>query len=256
MGQFAQVDCIEDTGDGKVVHLDRPWAVLPDDSSVITITVMRQNYLCINNSIEDAGVAIQYYGVSINHIAAGNKSTRTGGFWNLGMHYLHFQPAWYCQFLDNEILEGNVYRGSQDSEKLSCEALLGTFGHDADGSTTLALGTVYRRNRLHSNAHIEIAGTNGIGEPYPATRDVIVERNKVKYADIGFKVYDGSSWVLLRENEVEHAHIGLKVDRSSCEWVVSQDNGYKDVIEKEVVVKNIADEEIIAHELKCPPAHN
>ena len=194
MGQFAQVDHV----DGNVVYLDHPWKVLPDKTSIVTITKMQQNYLFVDNEFVDAGVAIQYYGTSINHVASGNKSTRTGGFYNSGRWYRHYQPSWYCQFLDNEILEGNIYRSGANNATLSGEAILGTYGLQQPPNTApLALGAIHRRNQLHSNAHIEITG---VSLTAPGVRDVIIENNIVENSDFGIKFDRGSIKVLQRGN--------------------------------------------------------
>ncbi len=195
MGQFAEVDRIDD----DVVYLDRPWKVPPDEFSVITITMTQQNYLFIDNEFTDAGVALQYYGTSINHVAAGNRSTRTAGFYNSGRWYRHYQPSWYCQFLDNEILEGNFYRGGPNGGKASGEAFIGTWGLQKPPNTVpLALGAVHRRNHLHSNAHLELNG--GGNARAPGVRDVILENNIIEKADIGLKIDAGSIGVLQRGN--------------------------------------------------------
>jgi hypothetical protein len=194
MGQLAQVDHV----DGNVVYMDRPWKVLPDKTSVVTITKMQQNYLFVDNEFVDAGVAIQYYGTSINHVASGNKSTRTGGFYNSGRWYRHYQPSWYCQFLDNEILEGNIYRSGANNAVASGEAILGTLGLQQPPNTApLALGAVHRRNHLYSNAHIEITG---LSQTAPGVRDVIIENNIIENSDFGIKFDRGSIKVLERGN--------------------------------------------------------
>lgn len=186
MGQFAQVQGI----DGKVVHLDRPWRVAPDQTSVLTITSIQQNYLFLDNSFSDAGVALQYYGTSVNHIAAGNKSTRTGGFLNIGTWYHHYQPTWYCQFLGNDILEGNLYRGGPNNATLSGEAVIGTLGWQRPPNTApLALASILRGNDLRSNAHLEVNGGNDAAAP--GVRDVIVENNRVENAEVGLAVSAG-----------------------------------------------------------------
>lgn len=195
MGQFAQVQRI----DGAAITLDRRWKVMPDASSVLSIAAMQQNYLFIDNVFTDAGVALQYYGTSINHVAAGNKSIRTGGFYNTGRWYHHYQPSWYCQFLDNEILEGNVYRSGANNAVLSGEALLGTVGgQKAPNTAPLALATIHRRNHLHSNAHIDLNG--GGNRAAPGIRDVIVENNSVENADTGLSISAGVVGVWERGN--------------------------------------------------------
>jgi len=192
MGQFAQIDHLE----GDIVHLDRPWKVLPNESSIITITMMQQNYLFVDNEFLDAGVAIFYYGTSIGHVAMGNKSLRTGGYCNSGRWYGHFQPSWFCQFLENEIIEGNVYRANDAPQ--SCEAFLATEGMQRPpNATPLALGTIHRRNHLHSNAHMQVTGINPSA---PGVKDVIIENNIVEHADVGLKVDGGCIGVLQRGN--------------------------------------------------------
>lgn len=194
MGQFTQVERIN----GNIVYLDRPWKVTPNATSVISITMMQQNYILLDNEFFDAGVAIQYYGTSINHVAAGNKSIRTAGFHNSGRWYRHYQPSWYCHFLDNEIVEGNFYRGGANNAILSGEAVLATYGYQrAPNTAPLVLGAVHRRNHLYSNAHIEIIGRD---KNNPGTRDVIVENNIIENADIGLLVDGGSVGVLERGN--------------------------------------------------------
>lgn len=206
MGQFAQVQDVK----SGVVHLDRPWAVAPDQTSVVTIAPIQQNYLFIDNTFTDAGVALQYYGTSVNHIAAGNKSTRTAGFLNIGTWYHHYQPSWYCQFLDNEILEGNVYRGGPNNATLSGEAVIGTFAWQRPPSTApLALASVLRRNHLHSNAHLEING--GDNPAAPGVRDVVVENNVVENADVGLLMTAGTAKVWEGGNQFSNVSQAVRI---------------------------------------------
>ena len=131
-------------------------------------------------------------------MAAGNKSTRTGGFYNSGRWYLHYQPSWFCQFLDNDILEGNIYRSGANNATKSGEAILGTLGLQKPPNTApLALGAVHRRNHLHSNSHLEVIGVSNTA---PGVRDVILENNMVEKADIGLKLDGGCIGVLQRGN--------------------------------------------------------
>jgi hypothetical protein len=196
-GQFAQLAEIK----GEVVTLDRKWAVQPDASSVITITPMQQNYLFINNVFSDAGVAIQYYGASVNHVASGNRSERTGGFIASGRWYHHYQPSWYCQFLDNEISDGNVYRGGSNNATFSGEAILAVQGlQKAPNRAPLARGMVLRRNKLLSNAHIQLKGGNDITAA--GVSDVIVENNLVENSDYGIEMDKGLLNVYLKGNRL------------------------------------------------------
>jgi hypothetical protein len=91
--------------DGPTVQVDRPWAVPPDTDSEIGITMFQGGYLVIDNQFTDTG-AVQLYGTSIECVLAQNRGTRMQGFRGLGLWYHGYQPSWFCQFLDNQILEG------------------------------------------------------------------------------------------------------------------------------------------------------
>lgn len=181
---------------GDVVTLERKLAVQPDASSVITITSMQQNYLFINNMFSDAGVAIQYYGSSVNHVAFGNRSERAGGFIASGRWYGHYQPSWYCQFLDNEISDGNVYRSGSTFSGESILAIQGL--QKAPNRAPLARGMVLRRNKLLGNAHIQLSG--GKDAAAPGVSDVIVENNVVENSDFGVEMDQGLLNVYMKGN--------------------------------------------------------
>jgi len=116
------------------------------------------------------------------------------------MWYYQYQPSWYCQFLNNAILEGNNYQGGiGKAAATSREAFLGTLGQQKYTNTTpLALAAVHRRNHLYSNAHLEVIG--GGNRAAPGTRDVIMENNVVENADVGLKVDSGVIGVLEHGN--------------------------------------------------------
>lgn len=191
-GQFSQVSGIK----GDIVMLDRNLAVQADASSVITITPMQKNYLLINNTFSDAGVAIQYYGTSVNHVAVDNRSERAGGFVAVGLHYGAYQPSWYCQYLDNEISDGNVYRSGS---AFSGESILAVQGlQKPPNRSPLARGMVLRGNKLLGNAHIQLKG--GHDATAPGVIDVLVENNVVQNSDFGIEMDQGLFNVYIKGN--------------------------------------------------------
>ncbi|MFQ6099211.1 MAG: glycosyl hydrolase family 28-related protein, partial [Armatimonadota bacterium] len=198
MGQYRRIAKY----DGRVVTLDRPWDVPPDEESLISITMLQRNYLFIGNEFHDVGIALQYYGTSVDHVAFGNKCTRGGGFYNSGRWYHHFQPSWYCQFIENEILEGNCYRFGPNNATDAGPSFLGTFGMQShDGTAPLALCSLHRRNRLRNNAEIRLIG---VDRDNPGLRDVVVEHNVIENAARGIYVDSGCLGVLVRENRFEN----------------------------------------------------
>lgn len=161
------------------VALDRPLAVALDATSVITINQMQQNYLIIDNLFEDAGVAAQTYGTALNHVIAGNRSVRTGGFFARAGMYFHFQPGWQLQLLDNRIVEGNAYQSGPDREIASGEAVVAVQGLQPDTKPNrppLLRAIIVRGNRLEEDAHIEI---KGVSPASPGVRDIVVEANTI-----------------------------------------------------------------------------
>ena len=202
-GQWRRVVRVEP----RAITVDRPWDVAPDATSVLTCTMFQGRYLFIGNHFSDAGVALQLYGMACEVICDGNVSTRTAGFHNFGMNYQGIQPSWYVQWLNNTIGEGNCYRSGHDNYLLAGEAHLGVFALPprSDWESCLTLGCVVRGNRLLSNAHIAVGGSDPLNPALatPVVQEVVVEHNVVQDAALGIFVRRAQSGVLLRQNRCE-----------------------------------------------------
>ena len=194
---------------GRNIEVDRPWDIDPDESSHSSITALQRNYLIIGNDFRDATCAVQFYGTSIGHVVAENKSWRAGGFHNIGMNYAGgWQPSWFVQFLDNEIMEGNQGFNGPMNEFPPLESHVAALGNAyAPIGTAMNRFTVIRGNKLHNNARIEIGG---------ACEDVIVDGNLVENADVGITIGGSGSYhggnpvgVLLHGNRFEKVHVPL-----------------------------------------------
>ncbi len=197
-GQFAKVVSI----DGDVVSLDREFAVPPDAGSTVTIVPTQENYLFLRNTFEDTGVAVQFYGTSVNHVVAANRTVRASGLFAMGRWYNHYQPSWYCQFLENEIADGNTYRGGPNSVMFAEEAKLSfeTFAPPPN-TAPLLIGGIARRNRLLGNAHISVGVTTG-GRSTPALDGVLIEDNIVRNSAIGIRVDPSTKGVVISRNSI------------------------------------------------------
>jgi len=203
-GQYGRVAAFENKPPGISITLDRALRVALDKTSEITIAQARQNYLIVDNSFEDTGVAAQTYGTGLGHVIAGNKSTRTSGFAAIGLSYAHFQPSWQIQILDNHIVEGNVYRAGPDRDVFSNEASIFVHGNQVatdPGRPPLVQGVIVRGNRLDQDAHIDIAGFSAAS---PGVRDVVVEENTIVGSRVGLYVDRGVTAWLGRRNVEEH----------------------------------------------------
>jgi hypothetical protein len=189
----------------QALTLDRSWDVVPDSSSVVGITWMRGHYLFLGNEVVDASIAIQLYGVAFNSVVAENRSVRAGGFRSHAARYLGnhnapitqgIQPQMFIQYLDNEIVEGSSYHmGANPGSFLGLQA----FAPSADWQWPMALGFVFRRNLLNSNARLRLlTGANG----RPLIEDVVLEHNRVQDAPVGIEIGARTDRVMLKGNEL------------------------------------------------------
>lgn len=175
---------------GRRWEVDRPWLVPPDSTSRISIAPFRGRNLFIGNMFEDGG-AFQLYGAALDSVVAGNQGARMDGFlvWGLNPHGWGQQPSWCCQFLDNEILEGNAYGHRA--------GFFGTTGGDDpqlyDGPMLRAI--VFRRNHCRNNASFRLGGT---------LADALVEHCSVRDSHAGIDVGRQAVGVLLRDNRLEN----------------------------------------------------
>lgn len=174
---------------GDQIEVDRPWQVDPDKDSMLSITMFHGRYLLVGNEFTDCG-AMQFYGTSIECIVARSKGTRMAGLRGMGLWYYAYQPSWYCQFLDNEILEGNYYHWNE-----AADSVLEVFGAKQDPyEGPLNIGAIVRGNRLHGQAHIRVDGS---------CRDAVVEGNRVEHAERGIFVSRNTTRVLVKDNQFE-----------------------------------------------------
>lgn len=189
-GQYRRIKSAE----GRTVVLDRPWLVAPDATSTVSITMLQRRYLVIGNDFSDCTIAVQYYGISIEHVTAENTCARGGGFHAMGINYYGWQPSWYQRFLNNHITEGNGLVGPLNEQPPldSHVALLGNNPPGVLGPMNRA--GVIRGNRLDSNSNIQINNS---------WRDVLVEGNTIRQSDRGIIVDKGALDVLLRKNTME-----------------------------------------------------
>ncbi len=200
--------------EGARVRVDRPWDVIPDSTSVVTITYLLHRWLIVDNDFTDTGMAVQLYGAAIEHIVAANRSTRTAGYHNFGMSYHGIQPSWYVQWLDNEILEGSVYRADHDNWRLSGDAHIGVYGLiGPQWRLPIVLGTIIRRNRLHNNASIVLGTELPRGKLSPGMRtdplvtDVVVESNAIENANYGVYLFQTTRGVLMTGNQFSNVTV-------------------------------------------------
>lgn len=203
-GQFARVARFDPAAEDKPmsIALDRKLAVELDATSIVTVVQMHQNYLVVDNTFEDVGVAAQFYGTGLNHVLAGNIATRTGGFFDRALIYHHFQPSWQVQILNNRIIEGNAYQAGPDRTIASGEALIAVQAVRPPNmlkQPPLVRAVIVRGNRMENDSHIEITGVTPV---YPGVRDVVVEDNVIGASRVGLVIDRGVLLATERRNTV------------------------------------------------------
>jgi len=191
---------------GRDWEVDRAWTVLPDATSRISIVPYRGRNLFIGNDCEDGG-PFQLYGSAHECIVAENRGRRMDGFlvWGLDPHDWGQQPSWYCQFLDNTVVEGNGY-GHRTGGFGTAAA-----GQPGDGKGRSVRDVVFRRNACLNNAGFSITGN---------LHGALVEHNTITHADIGIAVGAPASGVILRANALADVAMPLWGDGISSATVV------------------------------------
>jgi hypothetical protein len=132
------------------------------------------------------------------------------------MNYNGIQPSWFVQWLDNEILEGNIYRADHDNWRLSGDAHIGVYGLiGPQWRLPIVLGTIIRRNHLRNNASIVLGTELPGGKVTPSLRtdplvtDVVVEKNTIENSNVGVYLFQTTRGVLMAGNEFKN--VGLEV---------------------------------------------
>jgi hypothetical protein len=175
----------------KEVELNQPWDVLPDSSSTIVLAPFYRNNMLIDNEFHD-GAIVNSGCMGIDWVFASNKITRGGGLRNMG--YLKL-PSWYHQYFDNEILVGSGTRGPH-GDIPPLDSHLSVIGEGARS-------TVFRRNVLHNNARIETEMNMWGYLDRGIVRDVIIDHNIIRDADVGINLTGPNNGILLWRNRFE-----------------------------------------------------
>ncbi len=169
---------------GRDWQVDRPFDVVPDATSIISIFPFRGRTLVVGNRFEDANWVNMGYGSSLDVICANNELYRCGYLLNYGLRQAEgVHASWYIQYLDNQIHEGHT-----QVEISSDQRNPQLFG----GTVTRAC--VMRGTQLHNDnsGNINIKGL---------ATDVIVEDCALDHPRSEIQVDKETAGVLLRNNK-------------------------------------------------------
>ena len=178
-GQYREVVANQ----GRNWSLDRPFEVVPDQTSVVTIVPFNGRVLVIGNRFEDANWVNAGYGTSIEVVYAGNQLYRCAQLLNYGLETDgHVQPSWFVQYLDNQLCEGQTGLDVTGSVR---------HRETYDGPVTRCV--IERRNSFaaDNSGGISVGGH---------TRDVVVENCALHHADSLIRADGDATGLVFRNN--------------------------------------------------------
>ena len=169
---------------GREWTLAQPFAIAPDERSVVTSVPLCGRTLIINNRFEDANWVNAGFGTALDVIYADNRLARCAELLNYGMASPEYLcPNFNVQCFDNELSEG-----------LGSIVVNGSVRPVGAFSGQITQNVVHRRERLTAD------NSGGIMLQGASLREVIVEGCTTAHPASGLRVERGPSGVLLRRN--------------------------------------------------------
>jgi hypothetical protein len=167
---------------GRKWTLTEPFAVAPDEHSVVTIVPMCGRALMIGNRFEDANWVNAGFGTALDVIYAGNRLVRCADLLNYGMASPDYLcPNFNVQCFDNELSEG-----------LNSIVIAGSVRPVGAFAGQITQNVIHRRERLTAD------NSGGIAIRGASLREVIVEGCSAAHPDSAIRVEGGPGGVLLR----------------------------------------------------------
>jgi hypothetical protein len=195
----------------STVQVDRPWDVVPDSTSTVTLVNLQGRLLMIDNDFAQEPLNQDYF-LTLDCVKAGNRfgvtgTTSTVVSW-MGKHYQGTHPAWHLQVLGNDVSRGT-------------NATFSSMVASATSGYTGVVGSahVYRRNTNTSSGTTNLYLRSQQG-PFS---DAVIEQNQVNAVRLQNQATEpiNLSGVLIRGNTLpaggaspvqpEGAHAGVTV---------------------------------------------
>lgn len=197
VGQFRRIAKMERKDGDLEVTLDRPWDILPDDSTVFRVGNCRGHFIYTQNVANDSTIALQLYGSMLEAVIADNVTRHTGGY---HADTMSGETSWFIQMLNNTVASGTFYRGPFN-EVPATDAHIGLiangFGYD-DYDYPITRSSLIRNCKLLGNAFLEVRGF---------ASDILLENNLVRDADVGLRITNRPVNVYRRGNIFENVDV-------------------------------------------------
>jgi len=191
--------------DGERLRLERPWRVIPDESSLVVMRTDFVRNLILDNQVEDGMTGLQLWIGGSENIFARNRVARErrqgvllyGAMttqeptmprtWNRGIGPLHYN-----------LVEGNFFDETALAMNLGINA-------EAASDWPLAVGNVFRYNSANNSRSAAFsASVSGQGERL--CLGTVAEFNMVRDQPVGFGAGAGTAGTVLRRNHVYFWH--------------------------------------------------
>jgi hypothetical protein len=194
----------------KVVILARPFAIQPDETSLLVISGRRDQVIVAGNTFEDASVAVQLYAQSREFLIAENQCARTGGSYAHAGDYIEpstkqrrYSYALFNQWLGNTFEQGFAFEQGPWRYSYVGYTSCRTIGLK---ESTPAIGNRIEGNRLLGGTRLGATVPKRPTFPLdslPVGQDGVFERNVVRSQPVGLMVDPGQANTLVRANHFE-----------------------------------------------------
>lgn len=218
-GQFREITANTPT----VFTVDRPWDVMPDETSTIGVWALMRHMIVYKCEGYDCSAFAQLWGNFYDYIIDSCHTERNQGIWG--------QSGWFIQFRSNDCWYANTYHpgigpgGGQNPEKTMPFSFVGMigdslrvtkFGSDQYGRKLVMVddvagekvptvfGAIIRGNSLKYNQRIACppsfqARPQG-GKDEARMFDLVVDGNTIEHSPVGIQIGPKARGVLLNDN--------------------------------------------------------
>jgi hypothetical protein len=208
MGQYRTIT----SNTASTVTLSSPFAIEPDETSVVSIVKRFNDFLLVDNDFNRGG-ELQFYSTMMRGVMDGNNIYQSGGINSLaGMIYNGFQPAFYTLFANNTISGG--YHFHNDGLSYMNPDAIGNHtvrepGDHLSGYAKFQLrtqsageishfATMIKNNTIKECGYYSLYDNNGTNQVTTDTYSALIyDNNYVGDNDYGYKIDAAVSDVLI-----------------------------------------------------------
>lgn len=179
VGQYSPITSWSD----RTIHLQWPWQVAPDTSSIVEIVSAHRNLTLVHNEfLNNINVQVNFGNV-IDAAIEDNRVTNSQYAFSMASFGPYGGPAGYGPFMNADVLR-NIVSAGNDTLMYHQKAIdnyrsgIGVY----NGAGTIVSGVMIRNNQITKEQ--SIYSTNGCG----GVSAVVIEQNEARWVDAGCNV--------------------------------------------------------------------